>query len=52
MRDKEFFESAKEAGTIGMFMGYLHRSGCSIPKLQISRIVIGKNAGSSFFDIG
>lgn len=29
-RENVFFNAAKEAGTIGMFMGHLHRNSCSV----------------------
>lgn len=48
MRDKEFFESAKEAGTIGMFMGHLHRNSCSVVWEGI-RMTMGQKTGSDTF---
>ena len=48
MRDKEFFESAKEAGTIGMFMGHLHRNSCSVVWEGI-RMTMGRKTGSDTF---
>ncbi|PWM23049.1 MAG: hypothetical protein DBX53_02595 [Clostridiales bacterium] len=47
-RENVFFNAAKEAGTIGMFMGHLHRNSCSVVWEGI-RMTMGLKTGTDTF---